>query len=229
MRPLVYLITGIAMCALLVGSVGALAQVTDSIQARKNLTDLNRLKPLQNPRYVQAKHILKRRILDSHNKVVGDVEDVLINNTGEVFSIRTDFDRLRLGGSVFLNTETFDIGHVSKGYQVGFDDDEIVDMYPSLLAGIDTAAGQSDIVSLVSAIDRSIVTSKGYRIGHVDDVLFDRSGKKAEAFYVVLNYKTLHNEGIAVPFTALETDYQYSQPIYTINQVYADLVIEMAE
>lgn len=50
----------------------------------QQITSLNRIDPLQNPQYESASDILKRRMLDRKNKVVGSIRDIVINENGNI-------------------------------------------------------------------------------------------------------------------------------------------------
>lgn len=175
-------------------------QAKNKVSLHKALIEMNRIKPLQNPRYETADEVLNRNILDSTKKVAGEVKDVILNQRdGKINSIVADFNRLNLNQDVFLNYESLDIKSFSKGYGLGYRNDVIEEIYPSLLSGTETA-GQGDHISLSSIIDRRVVTSDGKNIGRVENVLFNRNATKAVGLYVSVTAGAIFEEGIVIPF-----------------------------
>lgn len=203
------------------------AYAQDNIAQQRLISEMNRIKPLQNPRYEKAAAISGRNILDSTNKVVGKVEDILLDvGNGEVTSILGKLKRLHLSQSVYLNYRALDISSLSTGYSIGFRKDEIVDIYPTLLANIETAAGNSDIISLNTLLDRRVMTSEDKFLGRVEDVLFNDQGTQALGLYISVTSGTLRNEGIMIPFTAATFLEKLSGSEAHIDQSLADYMIK---
>lgn len=57
-------------------------------------------------------------------------------------------DRMKLGRPVFVNYGSFNVKTVANGYAMAFDAKEIENLYPSMLAEIETAAGEEDTYAL---------------------------------------------------------------------------------
>ena len=165
------------------------------------VADLNRIDPLQNPRYDEGNDLLKRHILDRKNKVVGEVEDVVVNKNGNIAYLNVQFDRLQRSQPVFVNYFEYNVKPVTNGYALAFDSREVDEFYPALLAGIEAAAGDDEAFSLRKLQGLDVVTASGRRIGTVGDVLFAYNGQRAEALYIRLDVDTLRGKGVAVPFS----------------------------
>lgn len=208
-------------------SVPALAQ--DYNHTLETLNNFNRIKPLQNPEYEHADDLLERRVLDRKNKVVGEVRDILLNTNGSISSIAVEFNRLRLNTEVYLNTRTMDVSPVSNGYALSIEDDQIRDIYPELLAGIETASGQSDVFSVKNITGAKIRAADGRYLGLVDQVLFGGHGERAEALYVKMKYGTLRGKSIAIPFGSAQFSTHGSQTKITVNDTMADAMISFAK
>lgn len=200
------------------------AQAQSSLIQQRTVSDMNRIKPLQNPRYETIEDFRERRILDSANKVAGEIKDAQINPEGEIMSLLVNFDRLRLGQDVYLNYKTLDIGSVSTGYRLGFRSDDIEDIFPQLLAEIETA-GAGDTINLNSIAGRKVTTTKGKILGRVGNVLFNDQATQVVGLYINVTAGTLRNEGIAIPFTAARFVDKASGPEAHINQALADYMI----
>ncbi|MGN7437489.1 MAG: PRC-barrel domain-containing protein [Alcanivorax sp.] len=201
-----------------------------AVGLQKEIMSINRLKPLQNPRNERTANILDRHVLDSGSKVIGEVTDLVIDAKGAVRSVLVDFDRLRLASPVFLNSETLNIESVSSGYRLSLDEDEVEEIYPSLLSAVEAASGdQAKQFSVINLIGSEVITSDGYKIGHLDDILFDRDGKYVRSTYIVINYKTVHDKGLAVPLSVLNFEKMDGRTKIRIDQKYADLIIRHAE
>ena len=206
----------------------------DAMEFKNTISDFNRLKPLQNPRYEQSEEILDRRILDSKNKTIGVVKDVIFDTrNGRVKSLYVDFDRLRLRQAVYLDYDQLNIESVSTGYKMGFAKDEIKSLYPALLSSIETAAGEtadySKYINLETALGSQIVSSNGTILGTLEDVLFNDRGKYVRAFYLNINYSTIHNEGVAVPLSIVKFEDDFGKTKIIIDEAYIDTILEMAK
>jgi len=211
------------------------AGAAEALVFRNKIADYNRLKPLQNPRYVRSSKILKRRVADSKNKVIGEVNDILFNQDGQVESLYVDFDRLNLGKSVYLNYDTVDIKSVSSGYRLGFNSDEVETLYPALLSGIETASGDAGngdeykILSLKDVLGSTVIDSDGLIIGKLEDILFDSNGTYVRSVYLNINYQTIHNKGVAVPISVLGFEDKHGKLYVVIDKPYVKPILEMAK
>lgn len=168
------------------------------------LSQLNRIDAEQNPEFEDSKDVLGRRVLDSKNKVVGNVKDIIVSKSGSIQSLNVDFNRLRLNSDIFLNYRSLGVKPLSDAYALSFNSDQIEELYPTLLADINTASGANDETFNVRSVIRSnIKTIDGRTIGVVDDVLFDSEGARAMALMVKLNIGTLRGTKIALPFNSI--------------------------
>ena len=195
----------------------------------ETLSELNRIQPLQNPEYSTGEKLLDGRILDRKNKVVGELHDILLSSGGEVSSIAVEFNRLRLGAEVYLGSNELQINPVSNGYALGLDDDQIKDAYPEMLAGIESAAGNSDIFSVRKIVGANVKARDGRHLGTVDQVLFTGNGARAEALYVAMKYGTLRGEGVAIPFGSARIGYKNGQTSVLVGDDIADSMIAIAK
>lgn len=219
----------VLVCCFSYASAGFALDATQTISFKDTLNDLNRIKPLQNPRHALAEDILSRNLIDSRNKVIGEVDDVLFDTEGKVDSLLVSFDRLRLTQPVFLKYGTVDIKHASNGYKIEFPSDQIVEIYPELLSEIETAAGDDSTISLKSLVGRPVITSKGIQIGTMQDILFDQSGHYIRSAYLQVNYKTIRDRGVSIPMNVLEFKHENGVINISIDQDYADLIVQYAE
>lgn len=204
------------------------AKSRDVIAFQTNLSEMNRLKPLQNPRHELARDRLKSTLIDRENKVVGVVEDILIDINGAVQTIYAELDRLHLGTGVFLNYNDLGIKKSSNGYKIGMNSDEITTAYPELLANIETASGQIGIsvLSVENLLGTDVIGSTGMRLGNIHEVLFDDTGSRVNGVYLHVDHKTIRDRGIAVPFDVLSFEQKPDQVKITIDQDYADAIVK---
>lgn len=169
----------------------------------QDLVTLNHIQPLQRHDYDTSKEILDRRILERKNKVIGDVDDVILNGNGNIVSLEVEFNRLGRRQPVTLDYSAMNVEPATKGYILGFEQSEIENMYPAMLANIETAAGgDEENYSLKRLPGTEIRTPDGTRIGEITDVLFGARGQRAEAFYVTLGGPG-RDKGIAIPYDLL--------------------------
>jgi len=200
------------------------------VQFQKTIKDINRLKPLQNPRHERSAKILDRLVMDNASMVVGKVDDVMINSGGSVTTLVVDFKNLQMPQPVFLDYDVFEVKSMTSGYKLGFDKNEIERVYASLLASIESAAGDEiEYFSTKGLIGSQVLTSDGYHIGDLDEVLFDQSGTYFRSVYVMLNFETIQETVIAVPLSILSFRQKDGRLQVTIDQKYANLIIENAK
>src|SRR5688572_2534806 len=95
----------------------------------QRVSELNRISPLQNPKYDRSADVLGRRVLDRKSKVVGSLQDIILNKNGNIAFLDVKFDRIQLPRAVFVNYSGFDMEPVSNGYAMKFDASEIETVY----------------------------------------------------------------------------------------------------
>lgn len=165
---------------------------------------MNRIKPLQNPKYTKASGLIGRSVIDRANAQVGRVEDVQFTSEGAAAALRVTFDALRLGQPVYLRYDTTRITPASNGYKIGLQGAEVAGMYPELLAGIETAAGDgADIFSVRGMMGAKIYTPDGVAVGEIAEVLLNEPRTRAEGFYMQITQGAAKGKAAAVPFGAL--------------------------
>ncbi|MDB2683135.1 PRC-barrel domain-containing protein [Alphaproteobacteria bacterium] len=198
------------------------AQAQNYGQTFEQIRELNIGNPTNNRRFDRVDQIMKRKIQDRKTHVVGTLKDVIISSRGYVESIEVEFDRLHKTGSVNLDYADSGIKSSPAAYMISlYSDDEIEELYPSLLANIQTAAGGEDSFSAKKIIGATVRTDSGRTIGKVDDVLFDNSGDRARALYVKLGSR---GEGVAIPFTIAKFDFSDSSKNIEISEEQAKAI-----
>lgn len=194
------------------------------------LAKLNRIHPLQNPRYEPADRIIGRRILDRKSKVMGVVEDVVLNKNGNIAFLNVVFDRMQLNRPVFVNYGAYDIRPASNGYVMAFESGDIKNIYPAMLADIQTAAGGDDeTFSLIKFDGVEVWTESGRKIGAISDVLFNAEGQRAESIYITLTSGPVNGRGVAVPFAAVNLEKFTTERRVTVTDQTADAMIAQAK
>lgn len=203
--------------------------MAQSNRALEQLSDLNRINPLQNPEFDRADKVLRRKIIDRKNKVVGRVQDIVINQNGTIASIKTDFDRLRLGDDLYLNYRTMNISPRSNGYTLGMDANEIEDFYPQLLANMDTASGDGDDTFSVDTLMGAVLYAQdGRKIGKVKNILFGNNGGIARAVFAELSYGIRRGKTIAIPLRNANFSTKNGRARGTIDNDFADAMLKVA-
>jgi len=193
---------------LVISSFPAQAQVSQEQKPQAqvsflgDLAVLNRVKPQQNPKYERARDILDRRVLDRRSRVIGEVRDVVVDRGGTVSSLLVVFNRLHLKQEVFLNYNDLSVKGGYDDYELALLREDVRDMYPQLLANIETAAGDDDLLSLRNVKGTWLYNAHGKKLGRITDVLFSSDGRRAEAIYAEIDYGSLRDVGVAIPFNA---------------------------
>ncbi len=202
------------------------ATKSEVIAFQSELSDLNRLKPLQNPRHELAHEILDGKLIDRENKVIGGVGDILVSAEGDVLTLYSDLDRLRLGSGVFLNYADMDMVHVSNGYKVGMSSDELTTAFPELLANIETAAGDGGAISVKNILGLGVYGEQGVKLGQIGEILFDQAKSHIRGIYLSVSYKTVRNHGVAIPFNSLKFEQKNGSTVAVMDQDYADGIVK---
>lgn len=219
-----------AMCLFVVSfAQGASAQQTPAyFSALDTINDVNRSNPRQSARQERVKEIISDRILDSRNKVVGEVKDVILDRNGAILQLDVEFDRLRLSTDrMIINARQFGVRPVSNGYKLNYTDDQIVEIVPSILANIETASGPGaqDSFSVRKMLGRKVKNRDGKTVGKVSDILFDNLGGRADYLVVAVTASGARGEKVAIP---------YSRPSYTssaaiLDNAFAEAMIDYAK
>ena len=178
------------------------AQDMDYVRSYEKLSEINDYNPANSGRHAKSADILSDRVLDRSNKVVGEVKDVILDRNGSIAYLTIDFNRLNLGQDVLtVNYRQLGMRPVSNGYKMNYSDDQIVDIFPSLLASIETAAGEGDRQQSVTKIQgRTVRATDGRTIGKVQDILFDDVGGRAELILVNMSARSVRNKPVAIPY-----------------------------
>lgn len=195
----------------------------------ETLSEYNRIKPFQNPNWERSQSTLKSKVLDRKKKVVGDLQNIVLTPQGAISSLNVDLNRLRLG-EVSLNYSNLNISAAERSYSLGFDEERITEVYPELLANIETASGDdSDRISVNSLVNSDVVADDGRRIGKVEEILFSERGDRAEALMIRVNYKTVRGESVAIPFSSV--DYKATGSAYEVQLAdsQANTILEFAD
>jgi sporulation protein YlmC with PRC-barrel domain len=168
----------------------------------ETLSTLNRNKPLQNPSYQADSRLLSRSILDQKNKVVGQVQDIIMDNTGAIEALEINFNRLRLG-TAYLNYRDMRFTQTSQGYQIGLDTPQLRSLFPEFPKAMPTEPQQGDMVFRLSRLSGApIKLENNNTLGKVVAVLFNRAGTRAEALFIEVKYKPGTPDTLAIPYAA---------------------------
>lgn len=192
----------VLVLALILSLYAPLSLMAQSIDPYLNtLNQYNRIKPLQNPLWKRSSKVLKGKITDNSNRVIGKIEDILVSPEGAIESIKGDLNRLRISSDVPLNVVELNMSPNSNGYSTSFDNSQVADLIPQILAGVATASGDEDSVFSVDRLVGSDVKSRdGRRLGKIQEVMFSDTGSSVEALIIRVRYGTVGGESVAIPF-----------------------------
>ena len=126
-----------------------------------------------------------------------------------------------------MNYRQLGIRPVSNGYKMSYTDDQIAELVPELLAGVETAAGSDEDVSQLEKNHRSKDFSQGRAVHWVRSKMccLILLGGRAELLFVSMNYRGLRGETLALPFA--EADFKKNG--FVVSNVMADAMIEYAK
>ncbi len=159
-----------------------------------------------------ANDLLRDRVLDKKNRVIGEVNDVILDKNGAIVMLDVDFNRLHnQTNSVLIDYNDMGVVPSTNGYKLNYSDGEIERLMPSMLDNLDTAGGKyynSNKLSISRLKGQKIYNSQGDIIGEVTDVVFDTLGSYAKKLYIALSDKTVSGKKVAVPFRSINSDVQ---------------------
>ena len=224
MNKISFIILALALCC----SIGAHAQSMGQIKSYERLSAINKARPEQNRKHQSVRKVLDAKVLDKTNRVVGQVQDVVLDRSGGINMINVDFDRLRLGiGVLPINYGDLGVRPSNGSYKMSYSDDQLKEMLPSFLNDMSSASGEQVNNFTVSKImGRDVYAQDGKKIGRVVDVLFDRNGSRAEFLFVNMSERSVRGEKVAIPFAS--PLYQ-NQKIIVKNDMAAGMVQYAAE
>jgi sporulation protein YlmC with PRC-barrel domain len=216
----------LALCVIAFAAISpAVAQDTpEYFSALDTINRINKSKPQQRAGQDSVKEVIKGRILDSRNKVVGEIKDVILDRNGAISQLDVEFDRLRLGTDrMTINYSQFGVRPVSNGFKLSYTDDQIVELVPAILGGIETASGgNNENYSIRKMVGRTVKNKDGKTIGKVSDILFDNG--RADYLLIAVSANSARGEKVAVPFSRPT----YKGTTITLDDTYAKAVVDYA-
>lgn len=239
MRNILMIITMLCGALILTPSSGAQAESANAeaqkqkiaiAKFERDLRGLNRIKPLQNPKLKQAEDVLERGILDQTNRDIGEVEDVLIDTQGPVVVLNATFEDLRLRGTKPLNFIEYDIKPVGTSYKLAQREEDLIDNLPTLLNGIQTAAGaENGIISLKNLLGRDVSTKGAHNFAEISDVIFTEDTLFVQALHLTISRGTIRRKGVAVPLDAFTFDGSGQRYEVNLKAEFADSLFDYVE
>ncbi len=165
----------------------------------QKLEELNKGNPMNNPAFEASRKLLKRRIADSEGITVGEVRDVLIAQGGEVEMVIALFNRLHLSQEALLNVQDMQIKTLENRYQLGFNSKDIKIIFPEVPKEL-SDSDKSKFITVKDIKRKRLETTRGDKIGKIEDILFSEDGMQVKAAIVKVNYGPVRNKYVAVPF-----------------------------
>ncbi len=193
----------------------------------QQIQDLNIGNPANGQRFDRVDQVLKRKVQDRKSNVVGTLHDILLSPNGYVDSIQVEFDRLQKREKIDMNYSDAAIKAVPSAYILTlYSKEEVEELYPTLLANIQTAAGAEDIYSAKNIIGAVVRTDTGRVMGKVENVLFDNQGDRARALYVKMSGS--NRSEIAMPFSIAKFDFANGRKDILISEEQAKALTDYA-
>ncbi|MFN3700889.1 MAG: PRC-barrel domain-containing protein [Alphaproteobacteria bacterium] len=168
------------------------------------LNQYNRLKPLQNPQWRRFSDVQRHRVTDSGNRVVGNVQDILVAPNGTINAVNTNLNRLQMG-TISLNYSQMQMRTGNDSYILGMDSARLRENSAMLMANIETASGNgADILALSSLIRAEVEADDGRRLGRVEEILMTSRRDRAAALLVRIDFRSVRSKSVAIPFSSVD-------------------------
>ena len=210
-------------------SPAAADQSPEYFKALEDISAANKIKPWQQSDNERAQDVLDGSVLDEKNKVVGEVRDLLLAPSGGIDQIDVNLNRLRLG-PLTLNYSALGFQAVGSGYKANYTDQQIKDMYPQLLAGVETASGGAAAsFSLRKILGSTLQAEDGRVLGRITDVVFNDLGRRAAYLYVETKSRNMTRKNLVIPFSAPHYSAGGAHPKIMLNNAAADALVEYSQ
>lgn len=159
--------------------------------------DLNRVPPQQNPLYMMGNKVLAYRLLDRNRRALGKMQDITLGADGSLQSIQVHMIAPGFNEELSFDIKAYNATPESDAYVVSLSRDQVEQNLPDLLAGIETAAGESQPITVQSLVGARVQTDRGRQIATVQDVVIDDDRKVAVALLLTM---LGGNQTVAVPY-----------------------------
>lgn len=195
------------------------------------LAEYNAVNPKQSDLFERGSRLTGGKVLDSQNKTIGDIRDIMIDEGGNIVAIDGALNRLKGGGvNLPLNYASLALTPVSGGYKLGQTARQVEDMLPQLLSDIQTSSGtQAQSLSVNRLIGAGVETEQGVRLGKIEDVIFESEGARIHSLLVRVNYKSVSGKSVAIPMNAVRYSYETGRPQLTLTQAQAEALLAFAK
>jgi sporulation protein YlmC with PRC-barrel domain len=160
--------------------------------------------------------VMDRRVLDKNKRTLGRVQDVLINEDGQIQSLVTHMNLAGLRDTIDIPYAGNVVDPTSDTFTLLFGRDEFEDRMAQILADTAPAAGADgeQAFSLRALSGAVIENDKGDRVGRLDTILFDDQKGRAEALII-----NLYDSGrAAVPFEMVSIRERNNLPTVTLTK-----------
>lgn len=204
-------------------SAKAFAEDFTATRTWEELDKIDAARPLRSAKYKDAKDMLSARILDETNRVIGEVDDIILDRNGAITQLTVDFDRLRLGiGPLNINYNDMRTRKATNGFKLGYSNNEIRARVPQILADMETASGENeDTYSLKKLIGQPIYNTKSAKLGEIEEILFDQVSGRAKFMALKLSEKSVRGKTALIPFS----EARYQDAKLTVSNNFSNILL----
>lgn len=151
---------------------------------------------------------IKGKIQDRTNRVIGEVQDVLVKPNGFVETVVAEIDGFG-SDQLFLSAEELAMETTRSGYRLPFHRDAMDEMLPAILSNIATAAGTVDepLTALSSFDGRAIFVPGNVserrskeRFAQVSNVIMNQEGTQVTGLIIERINGAADAEAIIIPY-----------------------------
>ncbi|MCB9982828.1 MAG: PRC-barrel domain-containing protein [Rhodospirillales bacterium] len=213
----------LALILICAPSAKAFAEDFTATRTWEELDKIDAARPLRSAKYKDAKDMLSARILDETNRVIGEVDDIILDRNGAITQLTVDFDRLRLGiGPLNINYNDMRTRKATNGFKLGYSNNEIRARVPQILADMETASGENeDTYSLKKLIGQPIYNTKSAKLGEIEEILFDQVSGRAKFMALKLSEKSVRGKTALIPFS----EARYQDAKLTVSNNFSNILL----
>ena len=169
----------------------------ENTDAFRDVLELNRVDPLQNPQFETGQDLIANNVTDSQIRVLAKTTDIIIDMQGDIQALYADFKDKDFGDHVYLSFNELNMRILSNAFNLDTQAGQLATLLPQILATTATASGEvTETMSVSKVKGAKIVGEDGRHFGTIKNILFKDGHPTAEAVVIEISRRQM----IALPF-----------------------------
>lgn len=200
-------------------------------QFENQLQLLNQTPASRNPAFLNWDAMFSMKILSANRQLIGNVEDIKVDESGALVGLVSEVNRLDRGEQVVQNqAHEIKFHEGINSFEIPLAFSETPDTAPEALAAIAPAAGGGQTLSLRAMKGAEVRSQDGRWLGTVKDVVFDEQAQAVQALVLEDVPGARRYTEIAIPFNtgAIEPISDFGDIQFRVDRAAAQTVMDFA-